>query len=128
VTTLDTMTPGAAEAPPPLRTSETPYAKFLVRLMRGVVALIVAGFIVGGIGIGYAFAHRNDRAPEWVDGQCMSSVNADQTCGYKPAPGTVIVESALGGTAGVLGGLVATFSIEVSVALYLAARKYRAHK
>lgn len=101
---------------------ETPYARFLVQLMRVVVALIVAGFVVVGIRIGYDIAHENDRSTEWIGGVCASSLIDDGTCGYKPAAGAVLALSALGGTAGLLGGLVATFSIETGIVVFLAAR------
>jgi hypothetical protein len=103
---------------------ETRYALFLVRLMRTVVALIVVGFIVGGIGTGYAIAHADDRSTEWINGRCSSSLNDDGTCGYKPAVGAVLGWSTVGGVGGLIGGLAASFGIEATIVVFLAARKY----
>ncbi|HVW32308.1 MAG TPA: hypothetical protein VHL53_07200 [Acidimicrobiia bacterium] len=110
----------------PLRAGadETPYVQFLIRLMRIAVALIVAGFIFGGIGAGYDIAHRADRSTEWIGDDCASTVNADGTCGYKPRVGAVIGWSIAGGTGGLLAGLVATFGIETTIVVFLAARRY----
>jgi len=122
--TTDPLTTANDVAPLRVGVDETRYVRFLVRLMRGVVALIVAGFIIGGFGTGYAVGHANDRSTEWINGECASSVNADYTCGYKPAAGAVIAWSTAGGAAGLLGGLVATFGIETGIVVFLAARKY----
>jgi hypothetical protein len=125
--TIDTLTPLNETAPLRARSDqpdETRYVHFLVGLMRTVVAFIVAGFIIGGIGMGFAHGHSKDRSIQWVDGECTSTVNADGTCGYKPAAGAVLAWSIGGGTAGLLGGLVATFGIETGIVVYLAARKY----
>lgn len=54
----------------------------------------------------------------------MSTLNDDGTCGYKPALGTVLGWSGLGGVAGLLAGMVATFGIETGIVVYLAGRKY----
>jgi hypothetical protein len=124
VVTIDTLALTDEPTSFRARPEETRYGTLLVRVMRAVVALIVAGFLIGGFGMGYGYAHRNDRSTEWAGDSCMSSLNADSTCGYKPGIAIVAIESTVGGTLGALGGLVATFGIEVSIALYLAARKY----
>jgi len=122
--TVDTLTTANHFAPLQVGADETRYVRFLVRLMRGVVSLIVTLFIIGGIGIGYEHSHSRDRPIEWINGECASSVNPDGTCGYKPAGAAVLAWSIGGGTAGVLGGLVATFGIETGIVVFLAARKY----
>ena len=121
---VDTLTFTTHDLPPQPRSEDTPYARLLVRVMRAVVGIIVAGFIVAGVGAGYGYAHRNDRSTEWVGGRCMSSLNADETCGYKPAAGNILLDSTVGGVLGLLGGMVASFGLEVSITLYMAGRKY----
>jgi hypothetical protein len=122
--TIDPLKSAHNIGPLPVWEDETRYALFLVRLMRAVVALIVVGFIIGGISTGYAIAHTDDRSTEWTGGRCTSSLNDDGTCGYKPATGAVLGWSSVGGAAGLLGGLVATFGIETGIVVFLAARKY----
>ena len=64
------MTSGAwgttALGPLSAGSDETSYVRFLIRLLRGVVALIVAGFIIGGTQFGWETFRPGEEVTEVV--------------------------------------------------------------
>jgi hypothetical protein len=115
--------------------SDTPmeslYRKVIVPLVRGATVLVVIFFLLGGIGAGLGVMDGWYREEPQLDSNgvtysCYPESEArsgQQICRY-PTAIAYLIGGAGGGTVGLVAGLIATFSIEVGVTVYLAARKY----
>ena len=115
--------------------SETPlestYRRIIVPLVRATTAFVVVVFILGGVlaGIGVMDAWYGEEPQLDIDTgrySCYSEERArpgDTICRYA-TPVALFVGASGGGAVGLAAGLIATFSVEVGVTVYLAARKY----
>jgi hypothetical protein len=115
--------------------SETPlvslYRRIIVPLVRGATVLVVVFFLLGGIGGGVGvmdvlYGEDPQLESNGVSYSCSPKSEAgpgDRVCRYPTAVAKVI-GAAGGGVVGLAAGLIATFSIEVGVTVYLASRKY----
>lgn len=119
------VTPGPA--------GESLYRRVIVPLVRGIVALVVVGFIVSGAVIGAAALDMEEGDAELDPVECArrgySGDNADD-CPLQQVEEWNVALAVGGGGAGAAVGLAAglllTFTVEVQVTLFLAARKYLA--
>lgn len=107
------------------------YRKIVVPLVRAATVLVVVVFLFGGIVTGVAviqdmYREEPELEANGVTYSCYRESVArpgDEICRYPTAAG-YFIGGLGGGAVGLAAGLIASFSIEVGVTVYLAARKY----